>query len=74
MNSLFDFGQAVIQIREAVDEIEVKGAKNAGLVAMIFQKCNEIIIELNKIVSEKKEEKDGENSDQVGDADGQIDS
>ena len=74
MNSLYDFGQAVIQIREAVDEIEVKGAKNAGLVAMIFQKCNEIIIELNKIVSEKKEEKDGENSDQVGDADGQIDS
>ena len=74
MNSLYDFGQAIIQIREAVDEIEVKGAKSAGLVAMIFQKCNEIIIELNKIVSEKKEEKAGENSDQVGDADGQIDS
>ncbi len=74
MNNLYDFGQAIMQIREAADMIEVKGAKNAGLVSMIFQKCNEIIIELNNFVNEKKEEKNGENSDQVGDADGQIDS
>ena len=70
MENLFDFGQAIIQIREAVDELEIKGAKNAGIVSMIYQKCNEIIIEVNKIVTENKEEKNGKNSDQVGDADG----
>lgn len=53
MNTLYDFGQMIIEIRDAADQIEVKGAKNASLIAMIFQRCNDIISELNKIVLEQ---------------------
>jgi soluble cytochrome b562 len=73
MYTIYDFGMAITEIRDIADSIEVKGAKNAALVSMIFQKCNAIISDLNKIVEEKNKE-NGEEQEQVGDADGQIDS
>lgn len=74
MTNLYDLGKAIMEIRDAADIIEVKGAKNAGLVSLIFQRCNEIIIELNKIVQSKKEENSEDPQDQVGETDGQVDS
>lgn len=74
MTNLYDLGKAIMEIRDAVDILEVKGAKNAGLVSLIFQRCNDIIIELNKIVQSKKEEAEEEQQNQVGEDDGQVDS
>lgn len=73
MNNLYDFGQAIIQIRNAADIVEVKGAKNAALISLIYEKCNEIITELNKFIQEKTESKQ-ETKNQVGETDGQVDS
>ena len=73
MRTLYDFGIAITEIRDAVDTIEVKGAKNAALISMVFQKCNAMISDLNKIV-EDQNKKDNEEQEEVGDADGQIDS
>lgn len=72
MNTLYEFGEAVIEIRDAVDNIEVKGAKNAALVSMIFQKCNEIITQINLIAEQANSSEKTE--PQAGDTDGQVDS
>lgn len=74
MTNLYDLGKAIMEIRDAADILEVKGAKNAGLVSLIFQRCNDIIIELNRIVQSKKEETNEDPQSQVGEDDGQIDS
>lgn len=74
MMNLYDLGKAIMEIRDAADILEVKGAKNAGLVSLIFQRCNDIIIELNKIVQSKKEETNEDPQNQVGEDDGQVDS
>lgn len=49
METLFDMGQALVQIRDAADTLEVKGAKNAALVSLIYEKSNEIINLINDI-------------------------
>ena len=74
MTNLYDLGKAIMEIRDAADILEIKGAKNARLVSLIFQRCNDIIIELNKIVQSKNEEADEEQQNQVGETDGQVDS
>lgn len=71
MNTIYDLGMAIEQIRSAANEIEVSGAKNIDALHMIFQTCNDIITALNEIV----ENYNPENSiGQDGDEDGQIDS
>ena len=77
MFTLYDFGSAVVQIRDLIDMIEIRGAKNAELVATAFQKCNEIIAELNKYVQSiqnREDNADVEKQNQVGDAYGTVDS
>ena len=49
MQTLLDFGQEVIKIREAVNSLEVKGEANAALIVYTVQKCNDIILEINNI-------------------------
>lgn len=72
MATLYDFGMVISEIRDAADMLEVRGARNAGLVSIIFQKCNGLIAEINKIAEETN--KFEENEPQVGDEDGQVDS
>lgn len=49
MQSLYDIGKTIVQIREAVNAIEVKGQENASYVVYIHGKCNDLIETLNEI-------------------------
>lgn len=71
MNTIYDLGMAVEQIRSSAEVIEVRGSKNIEALSTIFQLCNDIITALNEIV----ENYEKENSiTQDGDGDGQVDS
>lgn len=48
MMNLYELGQEVIKIREAVDSMTVKGKTNAALVVYCFDKCNAIINAINE--------------------------
>lgn len=48
MTTLQEFGTAVIQIREALEELSVKGSQNAAIVLFCNKKCNEIIGAINE--------------------------
>lgn len=70
MNTIYDLGMAIEQIRSAANSIEVSGVKNVEALHIIFQTCNDIIKGLNEIVN-----RNTDNSvDKDGDSDGQIDS
>lgn len=65
MKTYGEFGQVIAQIREAADQIEVKGRVNRAYVDFIFDKCNELIQALNDAAGrvrdrESEVEKDGE--------------
>lgn len=59
MVTLYDLGQKVLKVREAVNEIEVRGSQNASYVFYAVKMCNEIIQMINDAAkgSEKKEER-----------------
>ena len=71
MNTIYDLGMAIEQIRLAASNIEVSGVKNVEALYTIFQLCNNIIKGLNEIVERNNNENTVE---QDGDGDGQIDS
>ena len=50
--TLFDFGQAITKIREAVNFMEIKGRQNASYVVYVNRQCDELIEDLNQIVKE----------------------
>ena len=70
MNTIYELGSAIEQIRSAANTIEVSGARNIEAVYTIFKLCNNIIEVLNEIV--EKNSINPENQD--GDIDGEIDS
>ena len=47
MATLYEIGQEVMRIREAVNSLEVKGQQNARLIVYCFDKCNGIIQAIN---------------------------
>lgn len=51
MKTLMDLAQEVTKIRETVNLIEVHGKNNATLVVYAHNKCDEIIQEINSIVT-----------------------
>lgn len=48
--TLYEFGQKVIQIREAINSIETKGRQNASFILFAANSCDELIGDINKIV------------------------
>lgn len=75
MKTLYELGQEIMKIREAVNSLEVKGQENARFVIYCFDKCNGIIQAINNAASEKtapKNESTHENNtpDKKGDVDG----
>ena len=49
MQSLYDIGKTIIQIREAANSLEVKGQQNAAYIVFIHGKCNDLIEVINEI-------------------------
>lgn len=48
MKTLFDLGQAVIEIREAIDQLRISDARNAAIIVYCNSKCNEIVNAVNE--------------------------
>lgn len=70
MQTLYDFGMEVQNIREAIDSIEVKGAKNASFVVYAYNKCNDIINEINRIIGEQQTSpENGQNGEETFETD-----
>lgn len=69
MNTVYDLGIAIENIRSAAGSIEVSGQKNVECLYMIFTLCNDIIKALNELVEKNSTEKpiiqDGEEDGQV---------
>lgn len=69
MKTLLDFGNEIIDIRDAINQIEVRGRKNAAIVVFANDKCNELVEAINKIASQNEIEKGSEeNGEQNSDA------
>lgn len=56
MKTFSDFEMEVMRVREAINDIHIKGEHNASLVVYAVGKCNEIIHALHEIANEKKQE------------------
>lgn len=65
MQTLYDFGVEVQKIREAIDSIEVKGAKNASFIVYAYNKCNDIINAINQIIDEQQTPPSGQNGEET---------
>lgn len=57
MATLYDLGQKVLKIREAINDMDVRGSRNASYVVYAVKTCNEIIQMINDAAEEpaKKE-------------------
>lgn len=56
MKTFSDFEMEVMRVREAINDINIKGERNASLVVYAVGKCNEIINTLHEIANEKNQE------------------
>lgn len=49
MVTLYDLGMEISKIRNALNAIEVRGQQNASLLVYAYDKCTELIGEINEI-------------------------
>lgn len=52
MTTLYDIGLEIQRIREAADNLSVKGSQNASYVVYIVNKCNDMIQAINQTMAE----------------------
>ncbi len=50
IKTLYDFGQSITKIREAVNSMEIKGRQNSAYVVYVNHACDELIEDINEIV------------------------
>ena len=50
MKTLTELGEAIIQVREAINQLEVKGVNNAGIVLFCNKKCDELVKDINEAI------------------------
>lgn len=55
MKTFYDFGIELSNIRTALNSIEVRGQQNASLLVYAYDKCGELISELNEIAKNLSE-------------------
>lgn len=72
--TLYDLGTELIKIRDAANNIEVKGIQNVTMIYAICSKCDNIINEINEIVknqeASKKDDPDDNKATEVGENSG----
>lgn len=54
MQTLYDLGLEVQKIREAVDDLEIKGMKNASRIVYVVTTCNNIIQFINDVCEQQQ--------------------
>ena len=47
MKTLHELGAAVIQIREALENLTTRGSDNAAIIIFCTRKCNEVVAAIN---------------------------
>lgn len=47
--TIYDFGQSISKIREAVNSMEIKGRQNSAYVVFVNHQCDELIADINEI-------------------------
>lgn len=65
MQTLYDFGLEVQKIREAIDNIEAKGARNASFIVFAYNKCNDIINAINQIIEKQQNPPSSQNGEDI---------
>lgn len=70
MTSLYDFGMDLVDIRNTLNALEVKGAQNASLLVHACEKCNQMINTINEVSKElaknQNDTKDGDDDAELG--------
>ncbi len=61
MTTLYEFGTEIMKIREAIDNITVKGRDNASYVVYAHDRCSALIKEINRITESQRQLQDGQN-------------
>lgn len=64
MATLYDLGQKVLKVREAINEIDVRGSRNASYVVYAAKTCNEIIQMINGTAEESDKKEETKNDEQ----------
>lgn len=54
MTTLHELGTAVVMIREALEDIQLKGSQNAAILLFCNKKCNEIVAAINEAAKTAK--------------------
>ena len=54
MQTLYDLGLEVQKIREAVDDLEIKGMKNASRIVYVITTCNNISQFINDVCEQQQ--------------------
>lgn len=70
MTTIGDFGQAVAEIREAVNSLEIKGRRSSTYVVFVNNKCDELLDAFNRIASDM--ENSAQNNAEEEEMDGDI--
>ena len=72
--TLYDLGTELIKIRNAANNIEVKGIQNATMIYVICSTCDNIMNEINEVVknqeASKKDDPDDSKATEVGESSG----
>lgn len=53
--TLYDLGMEIQKIREAINALKTKGAKNASRIVYATSKCNSLIQAINETIAEKQQ-------------------
>lgn len=67
--TLYDLGTRIQDIRDTIDSVEIKGARNANLILIAYDKCNKLIDDLN-VIADNELNKDKMHPIEVGESSG----
>lgn len=73
MYTLNDFQIEIMRVREAINDLMIKGEHNASLIVYSVGKCNDMINEIQKALQEKTEgQKESEEVNKDGEQDSGV--
>ncbi len=65
MNTLYDLGKAVEQMRDVANQLEVKGRNNTAGITFIVDTCNNIIKTINEVAAQQQKAQEAENQNGI---------
>lgn len=68
MITLNELTEEVIQIQKLIDTLEVRGGKNASILAIVYNRCDNLVHNLKDVIQEIQNE-----NKKVGEANAELD-